>query len=64
MAQHTPRRYRMYECGICDHYHPWSFRGDCRDDRNRFGDPQEYAQRVHTSIYHVDVYSMEDRINA
>ncbi len=26
----------FYECGICDHYHPASFTGDCRDDANRF----------------------------
>lgn len=27
---------RYYECGICDHVHPWDFDGDCRDDANRF----------------------------
>lgn len=25
-----------YECGICDHLHPWGWDGDCRDDANRF----------------------------
>lgn len=24
-----------YECGICDHCHPWDWNGDCRDDANR-----------------------------
>jgi len=27
---------KYYECGICDHLHPWDWSGDCRDDRNRF----------------------------
>ncbi len=26
---------RYYECGICDHLHPWDWSGDCRDDANR-----------------------------
>jgi hypothetical protein len=24
-----------YECGICNHYHPANWDGDCRDDENR-----------------------------
>ena len=28
--------FKYYECGICDHIHPWTFNGDCRDDANRF----------------------------
>lgn len=30
----TPRMF--YECGICDHYHPADWDGDCREDANRF----------------------------
>lgn len=26
---------RFYECGICDHIHPWDWDGDCREDKNR-----------------------------
>jgi hypothetical protein len=26
----------FYDCGICEHYHPNGFHGDCRDDSNRF----------------------------
>jgi hypothetical protein len=29
---------RYYECGICEHLHPWDWHGDCRDDANRFTD--------------------------
>ena len=25
-----------YECGICEHLHPWNWNGDCREDANRF----------------------------
>jgi hypothetical protein len=26
----------LYECGICSHYHPTSFTGDCRNDSMRY----------------------------
>jgi hypothetical protein len=26
---------KYYECGICDHIHPWDWYGDCRGDANR-----------------------------
>ena len=26
---------KFYECGICDHIHPWEFDGDCRNDATR-----------------------------
>lgn len=26
----------FYDCGICGHYHPAEWDGDCRDDKNRF----------------------------
>ena len=54
--------YTLYECGICDCYHPWSWDGDCRDDANRFGSPEEYAQKMGVSIYKVEVRSMDDRV--
>jgi hypothetical protein len=31
-----PQPPQFYECGICDHYHPINWDGDCRDDTNRF----------------------------
>lgn len=27
---------RFYLCGSCDHYHPLGWKGDCRDDSQRF----------------------------
>lgn len=30
----TPPTY--YACGICDHYHPADWNGDCREDAARF----------------------------
>lgn len=26
----------FYDCGICGHYHPIDFNGDCRNDDYRF----------------------------
>jgi len=31
---------QFYECGICGHYHPIEWDGDCRDDTNRFSGNQ------------------------
>lgn len=31
-----PKPPRFYDCGICGHYHPIGWNGDCRDDDNRF----------------------------
>ncbi len=28
-------------CGSCTQYHPYDFNGDCRDDNNRYYDPEE-----------------------
>jgi hypothetical protein len=50
----------LYKCDICDHYHPWS----SRDDSNRYGSPEEYAQLKHISIYKVEVRSMAERLAA
>lgn len=33
----SDRPFVFYECGICGHYHPAKFDGDCRDDANRYG---------------------------
>jgi len=34
IKQEPPRQF--YECGICEYYHLVSWKGDCRDDKNRF----------------------------
>ena len=36
-------RYLGEQCGQCDCYHPAGYTGDCRDDLNRFGAPEELA---------------------
>lgn len=54
----------LYECGICDCYHPWRWNGDCRDDANRYGSPEGYAAHCHVSVYDVEVRSMDDRLTA
>lgn len=51
----------LYECGICSCYHPWDFGGDCRDDANRYGAPEEYEEQHKLAIGSVEVRSMEER---
>jgi hypothetical protein len=33
VARNLPQ---YYQCGICEHYHPVRWDGDCRDDSNRY----------------------------
>lgn len=54
----------IYECGICGAYHPWDWDGDCREDVNRFGDPEEFAEKRGIAIDKVEVRSMDDRVEA
>ncbi len=51
----------IYECGICDCYHPWNWDGDCREDKNRFGSPSEYAEEQQIADTDVEVRSWEER---
>lgn len=53
----------IYECGICDCYHPWDWEGDCRDDANRFM-PEEYAEQIGVDEADLDIRTMEERIAA
>ena len=54
----------LYECDICTCYHPWDFGGDCREDANRYGAPEEYAEQHKVKPSDVDVRSMDDRVAA
>ena len=40
------------------------FAGDCRDDNNRYGAPEEYAARLGVTEWDIEVRSMEDRVEA
>jgi hypothetical protein len=55
------KRDRVYECGICDHVHPWDWDGDCRDDANRFAGVEDYCERKGIAESAVEVMSWEDR---
>lgn len=48
----------LYECGICECYHPWDWDGDCREDGSRFASPEQYADGE------VEVRSWQDRLDA
>lgn len=54
----------LYECGICECYHPWNWQGDCREDANRFGSPEEYAEAKGINVNDIEVRSMDDRCSA
>jgi hypothetical protein len=54
----------IYECGICDCLHPWDWDGDCREDANRFGAPEDYAERRGVDINDVEVRSWDDRMES
>jgi hypothetical protein len=54
----------LYECEICGSWHPWKWDGDCRDDANRYGDPEEYAARNGVAVHEIELFSMNDRVEA
>jgi hypothetical protein len=54
----------LYECNICSCYHPWDWNGDCREDKARFGSPEEFAATQGISVFDVEVRSMDERTEA
>ena len=50
----------IYECSSCGAYHPWSFDGDCQDDNNKYGGPQDYAERNDLESDDIEVGTIED----
>lgn len=56
--------HRLYECGCCECYHPWDWDGDCREDAQRYGSPEEYAEAIGVSAFEVEVLSAEERAAA
>ncbi len=50
-----------YECGICEHYHPWGWDGDCRDDANRLT-REQLDDRHGQDDY--ELRSMDERVAA
>src|SRR5437879_4408702 len=45
----------LFECGSCGAYHPVDFEGDCRDDANRYGGPEDYAERNNVNIADIEI---------
>ena len=54
----------LYECGICDHYHPWDFSGDCREDDNRFSSVEDYATKAGVDLWDIEIKTMGERVDA
>jgi hypothetical protein len=53
------KQHKLYACGQCGGYHPWTWYGDCREDANRYGGPEEYAEAKRISVYKVEVIDWE-----
>lgn len=58
------KKHIVYECGICSGIHPWDWNGDCREDANRFGGVDEYAERHGIAELDVEVRDWEERVIA
>lgn len=54
----------LYECGSCGEHHAWTWNGDCREDKERFPGPEEYAAKVGIPVELVEVVEMQDRVDA
>jgi len=43
-------------------HHPWEFSGDCRDESNRFGSPEDYAAKLGINTIEVEVRDMDEMV--
>lgn len=48
-----PEPIPIIECGCCCCYHRVAYTGDCRNDEERFGDPQDAADILQRPIMEV-----------
>lgn len=51
---------RLYDCGICNQFHPVGWDGDCRDDNNRYPDEEAYARKFGIPVEDVTVEDLEE----
>lgn len=63
MNNNTVIGFKVYECGICGEYHPWHWKGDCRDDANRI-QIDDYAEFLQCDEAMIQIYSMDERLGA
>lgn len=45
---------KIIECGGCSHWHRVDYHGDCRNDAERFADPEDAAKRLGRPVVEVD----------
>jgi len=50
----TKKPTRIFECGCCGAWHRDSFWGDCRNDTERFIDPEDFGTRSGETWVEVD----------
>ncbi len=60
----NPNAVEIIECGCCGAYHRAAFYGDCRDDSERFADPEDFEARWYGGGYpSVEVFPEETTPN-
>ncbi len=60
----TKKKHIIYECGICENYHPWEWGGDCREDENRYAGVDVYAEKFSIDEWGIEVRDMAERLAA
>jgi uncharacterized Zn finger protein len=61
-AVHTTYKGKHYlvDCESCGGMHPYEFMGDCREEVNRYGSEQDYADRNGVSVNNLIVVPVEE----
>lgn len=49
----NPNAVKVVECGSCSSMHRLDFHGDCRDDRERFADPEDAEAKLGVPVVEV-----------
>jgi hypothetical protein len=57
-------KHYLADCDQCGSLHPYEFLGDCREDANRYGDEQDYAERNDASVFDIVVLPTHETIAA
>lgn len=47
----NPKAIKIIECGCCSQYHRLNYFGDCRNDDERFADPEDFEARWYGGGY-------------
>lgn len=51
----SPDAVKIFRCGCCGCYHRMDYWGDCRNDEERFADPEDAEDRLGKPTLEVDM---------